>query len=393
MSPPVAVVAGALANKPGNGGESWVRLSWVKGLARLGFDVHLVEEIDAASFSGSDGRPAAAAGSRNLKWFREVTASHGMADASTLVVTGGRGAHPTTHGLAWDDLLDVADTADLLVNISGNLRQPALLDRFRNRAYVDLDPGWTQVWDAQGADLGLDDHHLLATVGANVGTPGCDVPVGGRRWLPVRQPVVLDDWCASAPPATGAFTTVATWRCPFGPLDVGGRRMGTKVHEFRRFADVARGSGERLELALDVHPADAGDRALMEASGWSVVDASAVASTPEAFAAYVRSSAAEWSVAQGVYVGLGTGWFSDRSVRYLASGRPVVVQDTGLARSLPLGDGLLAFDDLPEAVGAVSSVASDLERHGRAARQIAEDWFDSDLVLSGFLDHVAVGVG
>lgn len=379
-----AIVAGALANKPFNGGEAWVRLSWARGLARLGFDVALVEELAAAASVDEEGHPAPFATSANRAWFDRVTADFGLTGRAALIAEG----RTTTSGMPWPELLDFADGAALLVNVSGHLKRPEVLRAVHHRAFVDIDPGFTQFWHAEGL-VRIDGHDSYFTIGENVGSKECPVPVDGIRWRPTRQPVVLDDW----PVADGdfdRFTTVAAWRGGYGPIERDGRVFGLKVHEFRKVLSLPRRTGARLEIALAIDPADARDRAALVAHGWQLVDPRDVAAEPRAFRSYVRGSGAEFSVAQGVYVETGCGWFSDRTARYLAAGRPAVVQETGFSRRLPVGEGLLAFRTLDEAAAAVESVAADYERHRREARAIAAACFDSDLVLGRLLEDAGV---
>jgi hypothetical protein len=224
-----------------------------------------------------------------------------------------------------------------------------------------------------------------------VGTPWCPVPTGGRRWRPIRQPVVLDAWpVQQPPPAHGRFTTVAAWRGPFGTIECGGRSLAGKVHEFRRFAGLPRVAPGVFELALAMDDADEKDRALLEEHGWRLADPAAVVGDPDAFRRYVQDSAAEASVAQGVYVHANTGWFGDRTVRYLASGRPALVQDTGCSRTLPVGEGIVTFTDLEEAVAGARSILGDHPRHAAAARCLAEELFASEVVLGRLCEEVGV---
>ena len=216
------VVSGALANKPFNGGEAWVRLSWVRGLQRLGFRVVLVEQIGPAACVDGAGVPAPFGRSVNLSYFRSVIEWAGLAGSAALVYGGGEACE----GLTWRELQEAAASAELLVNISGHLAFDPLFDRFRKTAYIDIDPGFTQFWHADGTSpLRPHDHYF--TIGENIGAADCPIPTGGIPWHPIRQPVVLDDWVAgtrtNAPPpgnqrrAAGAvrptrFTTVANWR-------------------------------------------------------------------------------------------------------------------------------------------------------------------------------------
>jgi hypothetical protein len=381
------VVGGALANKRLNGGEAWVRLSWVRGLSRLGFDVRWWEEIDAGACVDADGGPAAFEESANLAYFRDIVAAFGLDGRAALITADGA----RVHGGTLDELASVAAEAELLVNISGNLAFEPLLSRFRRRAYVDIDPGFTQFWHAQGLlgpQLLHHDHHF--TIGENIGRRGCTIPDGGIAWRPIRQPVVLDDWPAIGSTEDVGFTTVASWRGPFGPVAHDGRRYGVKAHEFRKFMALPGRVPQNVEVALAIEPGDARDIERLLTHGWRLVDPLAAASDPQRFRRYVQRSGAEFSVAQGIYVGTGSGWFSDRTARYLAAGKPALVQATGFERNLPVGEGLLAFGTLAEAVSEARRLAVDYERHARAARAIAESHFDSDAVIGRLLEDVGV---
>src|SRR5262245_10710783 len=182
------VVCGALANKPGNGGAAWTRLSWTLGFKRLNFDVFFLEQIATASCVDAAGAICELDRSSNLAYFRQVMEKFGMGNRSALIsADGGQSV-----GLAWSELVDLADAADLLVNISGNLTIDPLKARFRKRLFVDLDPGYTQFWHAAGlAQDHLCQHHFYFTIGENIGRPECEIPLSGIQWRPIRQPVVL----------------------------------------------------------------------------------------------------------------------------------------------------------------------------------------------------------
>jgi hypothetical protein len=360
------VVGGALASKVGSGGEAWVRFSWIRGLQRLGLDVWFVEE--AFDLAGLD-------------YFSRVSEWFGLTGRATLLVGGEVVVGPSP--------FDVADGATL-VNISGNVALPRLLAAYRRRVYLDIDPGFTQVWHAAGipgARLACHDDHV--TIAENIGQPGCQVPSAGIEWLTTRQPVVLDDWPVVAEPEQFRFTTVSSWRPPFGPLSHDGRVYGLKVHEFRKVIELPRLVSSPLELALAIHPDDDTDRHALLEHGWRLTDPT-TAATPDGFREYVQRSGAEFSVAQGVYVDMNSGWFSDRTVRYLASGRPALVQETGFSKYLPTGLGIVAFRTLAEAARGAADVAQRWAEHAAAAREIAQRHFASDTVLSRFCDQVGI---
>jgi hypothetical protein len=378
----VILVGGVLANKLHNGGAAWTRLSWALGLKALGFEVAFVEQIRADCCVDDSGRPCPFEMSANRKYFREVTEQFGLSALATLTCDNGG-----SDGLTPSELDDLVRSAIALVNITGHLTDPRM-GMIPLRIYIDLDPAYAQFWHAAGnPGPRLEGHDFYFTVGENIGRRSCSVPTGGIPWRPIRQPLVLEHWPACAPGDTRQFSTVASWRGAYGPVQYEGTTYGLKAHEFRKFIELPRRACQRFEIALDIDPADERDLVALRGQRWHVVDPKVVASGPAAFRHYIQASGAEFSVAQGIYVETQCGWFSDRTVRYLASGRPVLVQDTGFSRNYPVGEGLLAFHTLDEAVAGAERIARDYTGHARAARAIAETYFDSDRVLGQLLEE------
>jgi len=373
------IVSGAIANKPLSGGEAWVRLTWVLGLRRLGYEAILVEQIESADCVDAAGRSAPFDDSVNRRSFEVAMELLAPESPAALLCDGGR----TGVGLSFDEVLERARDAELLVNISGHLEIEPIKRAPRRRAYVDVDPGFTQIW-ADGARL--EGHDSYFTVGENIGARGCPIPTGGLEWLPLPPPVTLGDWPRAPAPHAGRFTSVATWRSPLGTLAYQGTEFEGKHHQWRRMVELPRRSPQEFEIALQIDSGDEQDRIALEAGGWLLVDPRTVAADPRAFRAYVQGSAAEFSVAHPVYVDTASGWVSDRTVRYLACSRPALVQDTGIAGNYPVGQGLLTFRTLEEAVAGAAAIADDYEAHCEAARSLAETRFASDLVLGRFLE-------
>lgn len=381
---PTVIVSNVIANKPNNGGNAWVVLSWVLGLQRLGCRVFFVEQIAPQSCFDENGTQTSFAESENLRYFRSVTEKH-LPPASAALLCDDE----QTWGLGYDELCDVASQADLLVNISGHLADPMLFSLVKQKAYVDLDPGFTQFWQASGTPAArLDGHDAYFTVGENIGSVDCGIPTCGFAWKGIRQPVVLDDWPETAEvEPTAPFTTIASWRGALGRVSNGGKTYGVKAHEFRRFLELPTLTQRPFEVALEIYAGDYADRERLISAGWRLVDPRDRVAGPDAFRQYVTQSKAEFSPAQGIYVETNSGWFSDRTVRYLATGRPALVQDTGFSRNLPVGEGLIPFRTLEEAVAGVERIASDYDHHSRAARRVAQECFDSDKVLSTLLEE------
>jgi hypothetical protein len=205
----------------------------------------------------------------------------------------------------------------------------------------------------------------------------------------VTQPVELGEW----PFMVGngkRFTSVASWRGAFGPLEYGGRTYGLRVHEFRRFFELPALTSAPFEVALDIDEAEVEDLRRLKEHGWVLADPRVVAADPWRYRDYVQHSSAELMIAKNLYVDTRSGWFSDRSACYLASGRPVLAQDTGLEGLLPCGEGLVTFSSLEEAVAGVGEITGDYERHSRAARAIATEHFAAERVLQRLLDTLGV---
>jgi hypothetical protein len=258
------------------------------------------------------------------------------------------------------------------------------------RAFLDLDPGFNQLWQATGTEMGFDRHTHCVTVGVRIGAEDCPIPTLGRHWIKTLPPVALSHWPpAEDPPRRDAFTSVGHWRS-YGSIEHGGIRYGQRAHALRGLFELPRRSGARFELALGIHPDEVDDLRQLRENGWVLLDPYEVTGNPADYAAFVRGSKGELGVAKSGYVNSRSGWFSDRSAVYLASGRPVVAQDTRFDEVLPVGEGLLAFGDAEEAAGAIAEVESDPGRHARAAREIAEEHFDARKVLPRLLEQLAV---
>jgi hypothetical protein len=371
------VLAGMIAAEPNRPGATWAVLQYVWGFAALGYEVHLVEELPAPVRSDvipQTDVPLAA--TDRADWFRRVTAAPLPIASATLVDT----ISAETMGLERDDLLRMLSGCDLFVNLAGVVRSQMLLERPARRVYVDLDPLFTQVWAVQGFHAGIDAHDVCFTVGLNVGRADCVVPTLGQEWLPTLPPVDVHRW-PERPRRSGVpWTTVGHWRS-YGPVTFDGVTYGQKAHSFRSVQSLPSLTGAKLAPALDIHPGDDADREKLEAGGWQITDPERIR-TLDAYSTYIERSAGEIAIAKHGYVEARTGWFSDRSVCYLASGRPVVALDTGLADHLDLGEGLLVGDDADGLADALDRVAADPDRHARAARRLAERRFAADVVCA-----------
>lgn len=386
------VVAGSVAQRPGQGGHTWVFLQYLLGFRRLGYDVLFLDRLDPAMCRDDGGRPCEAGRSAGLRYLAQVMERFGLGGSFAVACNGG-----TTYlGLPRRHVVDRVKASAFVLNVMGFFNDGDVLAAAPRRVFLDIDPGLGQMW----RELGLSDlfrgHDDFVTVGMNVGRPDCEVPTCDLAWVTTPQPVVLEHWPAEPPPThfgDRPITSVAMWRGDWGPVEYRGRTYGLRVHEFRKFMTLprlVRPPAPRFELALDIHPDEAGDIAALDANGWSRRDPLSVCADPWAYREYVRRSAAEFMVAKNLYVQTRGGWFSDRSICYLAAGRPVVAQDTAAGEHFPAGEGLLTFSTVEQAAAAVETIRDDYARHARAARSVAEACFDSDIVLSRLLQKLNV---
>ena len=388
------VVTGLVAQHPRLGGVAWDYVQYPVGLARLGHDVYYLEDSGEWPYN-DDGGPTgddwvARDPSANVEALARVMARFGLED---------RWAYRFPLDGRWFGLPDaerrrVLESADLLVNVSGVLEHPEEYRSAGRLAYVDGDPVFTQARLAAGDDelrARVEAHDVHFSFGERLSAA---VPATGHDWKPTRQPIVLDAWRPSAP-RRDVYTTVMSWTS-YEPLRLNGYVLAQKDVEFARFVELpALVPSVALEVALGgTRHADwesGGDAPapaeLLAGRGWRVVSAATTCGDVDAYRSYVESSRGEWSVAKNGYVVGRPGWFGSRSPCYLAAGRPVVVQDTGLGGVLPLGEGVLAFATPEEAAEGIREVEGDYDRHARAAREIAEAEFDAGRVLGRLVEE------
>jgi hypothetical protein len=364
------LLAGTFAGVPGQGGATWAVLQYALGFERIGHEVLLVEPAPADRAV--------------IAYFDQVVDAHGLRGRAALL-HGGR----STSGMTWTALVAASKRADVLINLAGVLTDEELIAHVPLRVYVDLDPAFTQLWDmVAGIDMHLGGHHRFVTVGQAIGSPGCSIPTCGMTWIPTVPPVVLDLWPVTKGWPRFGLTTVGNWRS-YGSITWCGTHYGQKAHSVRKLLAIPMMLPEVVvEPALSLHPAEEIDLTALEAAGWRLQEPGLVSGDPDSYQAFVQDSTAELGVAKAGYVVSRCGWFSDRSACYLASGRPVIAEDTGWPGYLPAGAGLLAFDDAASAAAAAREVLGDYDRHCKGARAIAEEHFDARQVLTRRLEQV-----
>lgn len=395
---------------PEGGGHFWVFMQYAQGLRRLGCEVYWLEHLPS---SGSREQDA-----QLLATFREQMARYGF-DGKTLLY----GRQPSSDGFV-HEYIEIPRTeaeavlrrADLLLNFYYAI-DPSLLAHFRRTALVDIDPGLLEFWIGTG-QLEVPAHDYYFTTGETVGTAAALFPDGGLSWHHIRPPVYLESWPYVYAPDSEAFTTVSGWWGGDGRGEwiTDGKDVfyeNNKRVSFLQFVELPRRIPQILELALclgkgdpeddaiEVDPrwrpqnfrsaeatdyvGDAQDRQMLERHGWRLCHAHDVAGSPERYRAYIQGSRGEFSCAKPSCIRFQNAWVSDRTLCYLASGKPVVVQHTGPSAFLPNGEGMFRFSTLEEAVAALAAIDANYERHCRAAREIAEAHFDAKDILEKIL--------
>lgn len=373
--------SGMIAADPFQGGATWAVLQYLIGLRELGHEVYFVEPLPEKSLAP---KGEILERSTNAAYFRQVMEDFSLRENSALLLEDTR----QTVGLSYEKIKQVAERADLLINVSGMLRDEALIARIPLRVYLDLDPAFVQLWhSAYGIDMRFGAHNRFVTVGQSVGEQSCPVPTCGIQWVKTLQPVVLSHWDVGNGILYDGLTTIANWR-GYGSVNHEGIFYGQKAHSLRKFINLPTRVSEKFMPALAIHPEEKSDLAALAENNWHLLEPSQVAGTPAGYRQFVRGSKAEFGIAKSGYVASRCGWFSDRSVCYLAAGRPVIAQDTGFSDYLPTGYGLFAFNSAEDAIESIEAMNADYDAHCRAARELAEEFFESKKVLAKFLRNV-----
>jgi hypothetical protein len=383
-SPRRIVVLGYIVRGP-LGGLAWHHLQYVAGLAQLGHDVFFLED--------SDDYPSCYDPVRNVT---DTNPAYGLAfaaDAFERLALGTRWAYYDAHRNHWSGpaagkALDVCATADVVLNVSAVNPLRAWMEHVPVRVLVDTDPVFTQLTHLTDpkACARAADHTAFFSFGENIGQAGCTIPSDGFRWRPTRQPIVLDAWRATRGPGGGPLSTVMVWDS-YPSAEHNGTRYGMKAESFGPYIDLPSRCHEVFELALGSRNEP---RERLIRHGWRVLDSREPTRDLSSYQDFIRRSKAEFSVAKHGYVVSHSGWFSERSAAYLASGRPVVVQDTGFSRWLRCEGGVLPFGSADEARRQLEILSGSYDHQCQQARLVAEEYFESGGVLTRLLDALCV---
>ena len=366
-------------------GVLWQALHYLVGLHDLGHDVYYAEESGAPPYDPRV-KSIVVDPTYNVTCLQQTLERFGFAHRWVYWDQCG----DRHYGLSRDQLKDLHETADVTINLCGATPPPA--QRRGRWLYIETDPVFEQIRAARGEPDTLEflsRHDACFSYAENLGASDCPIPLGGIDWKQTRPPVVLGLWPEQVDPACRHFSTVATWHNKGKDIAFQGQTYYWSKHvNFLKFLDLPRHTPQSLELAVE--SADETVRAELAARGWRLADAAERSATVEGYRDYIYASRGEFTVAKDIYVRPRTGWFSDRSVCYLAAGKPVVTQDTGFGKFIPTGNGLFAFSTLEEAVSALATINADYVRHAHAAREIAAQYFAADTVLRKLLHDAGV---
>ena len=354
----------------------WLNLHYLAGLRALGVEAYWLDMLKSPK--PSESRTVG----EMVESFRAQCERFGFGEHWAVLCDDQK-----VYGMTDKLLAALCGDCDLLINLCGALKEDELLGRIKRRAYFDLDPGFTQIW-AQQWDMDFSKHNLFFTIGQNVGSDSFPIPLRDIKWQTFLPPVALEFWPMQTEPPVHPFTTVAQWRGQEAAWR--DEYFGPKREEFLKFIDLPRKTSQSLELALLIHESEAEDIATLRENGWALTNPHEVAGGMDGFRSYIQQSRGEFSVAKGGYVKSHSGWFSDRTACYLASGRPALVQETGIVGSLPFGQGLLTFSTLEESVHGIELINADYPAHSTAARKLAEKQFAAPEVMQSILKRTRV---
>jgi len=375
----VVVLTDFVSVLPEFGGNMWAHMNYVLGFMKLGLDVLWIDRLSPINQHRHH---------HSLTYLIDTFAltSQVLGFDENWCIDFDNGSD--CFGRSGEYLNSFVQQSDLLVALSSTFTPNSNLAGIPKKAYIDLDPGFTQAW-IQLQDWGLSQFDHFFTVGLNVDRPGFLVPPSGIAWNPLVPPVALNHWPEAHITDSRYYSTVSDWRAG-QQAEVNGTPLLGKRDEFLKVIDMPKWFPDLMRLALFVHPTDFEDMAMLADAGWKIEDASFFAGSARAYRDFLQCSRGEFSVAKHGYVRSRSGWVSDRTACYLASGKPALVQATGFEPYLPVGEGLLTFATMEEAIEGMSKLEGRYAEHCRSAREIAEAFFDSDKVLSGMLEKVGL---
>jgi hypothetical protein len=387
------IVGGFIGLFP-TGGATWDYIQYPLGLKLMGHDVYYLEDTmlyPVYQKKGDDWDDC----SGTVEYLKQAMDQVGMGDrwAFRDVATG------KLFGMTDSKFTDILSTADVLLNVSSSLFMREEYQQIPVKILIDTDPMFTQYQyheklskggeAASTAKAYMEAHDLFFTFGLNIGHPDCRIPQFDYKWHTTKKPIIMHEWSPTLNGTKFGFTTVMNWT-ERPDFTFENESWGQKNKEFKKFYDLPVLSGEKFEIIIN-RPKDektAQSMKYLRECGWDILDADSLISDKENYRSFVQSSLAEFSITKETYIKSNSGWFSGRSAVYLASGRPVVTQDTTWSRYIPSGNGLIAINDLDSASDAVKEIKANYKHHAKAAREIANEYFDSTKILGNILEYV-----
>ena len=388
------IVTGLIGQHWQLGGITWHYLNYLIGLSKLGHDVYYFEDSGEWPYKldGSIGFDASLTNcDQNVRYLNRLLTRYGLKDKWSYFFP----IKSEFYGLEDNKRKDIVNSADLLINISGSLESPEKYNNIKNLVYIDTDPIFTQILALTDNRIKkrIDVHDKYFSFASNLPD---EIPDLGYKWIHTLQPIALSEWENNLNSKRDVYSTVMNWTS-YKPVTYSNKCYGQKDIEFNKFIELPCHVdpitlevtiGNTIHTEWEDKNSNLNVKEILIKNGWTIVDSLKLTSDVDSYKKYIQSSKAEWSVAKNGYVVGKTGWFSERSACYLASGRPVILQDTGFSDYLPTGDGLFAFNNLEEAISAIREVENNYKKHSKAALEIANEFFSSDKVLTNLLNNI-----
>ncbi len=404
------VVIGQIAKYP-LGGVTWDWLNYLLGFKKLGYDVHYFEDGPEWLYNPTKNRVMLS--NYNVQYLTKVMDEFGFASDWTYISRNRNQSKNKIFGNK--KIAEIFQKSDMVFNICGSSDMNKLIHDFSipkdvKKIYVDGDPMINQLKildENDNQENTVNSHDVFFTYAENIGKSGCEIPIGKNiHWITTRFPIYLDAWKYTFNKNSDTFTTIGNWQSYKGFLYKNKKYSGSKSIEFLKYYDIPKLSEQKMEIALAADTEKKENYFLkkklkdntwltnknnlkkMETGGWNFTDSIKKSKDWKIYKKYIDNSYGEWSVAKNIYVKASTGWFSGRSTCYLASGKPVILQDTGFSKFIPTGKGLFSFKNKSEALKAIKEVNKNYEFHSKEARRIAEEYFDSDKVLQDMIEKI-----
>lgn len=374
------VVLGYIIRGP-LGGLVWHHFQYVYGLSQMGHEVLFLEDSEEyAACYNPETHELSKDPSYGISFLKKLFKEYGL---------NNNWAYFDFHTNNWfgktkNEVIEFLNNAEIVLNISGVNPLRDWTIKIPKRVFIDTDPVFTQVrhlTDPDALNLARQ-HNVFFTFGENFGKPNCTIPDDGVEWKPTRQPVVLNLW-KNENKNNGIWTTVMQWDS-YKTREWKNQLYGMKSKSFDEFLNLPENTNEKFELALG---SESAPKSKMQNLGWCISDPIQITKTPQSYRDFISSSKGEWSIAKHGYVISNSGWFSERSAAYLASSRPVVVQETGFSEIFNTGHGLFGFKKMEDLPDIFSEVNNNYTKHCSWAKEICNEYFNYKIVLENLLSN------